>query len=156
MSLLFTQTYFASRSNRIVDVSPLSHPYQQFLTDKQKQKSKSITYSKIPNLTFVNNVLDNLGSFSCESTDLEANLEIFNSIDNVTKNVVSMDGAKKALKEKCVNVSGTEAAYTRAMEGAETLKECAVTLIDLERMQNDIEVAAPKGELDTVFNKYEH
>lgn len=65
-----------------------------------------------------------------------------------------MDGAKKALKEKCVNVSGTEAAYTRAVEAADTLKECTVTLIDLERLQKDIEEAAPIGELDTVFNKY--
>lgn len=98
---------------------------------------------------------DNLGSVSCKNSDLEANLEIFNSIDNITKNVVSMDGAKKVLKEKCVNVSGTEAAYTRAVEAAETLKECAVGMIDLERMQEDIEEAEPKGELDTVFNKYE-
>lgn len=97
----------------------------------------------------------NLGSISCENVDLQENLKIFQTIDNANENVTlpSMDDAKKVLKEKCVNVSGSEAAYTRVVEAAETLKECATNLMDIGQLQNDIEEAVPKGELDTVFNK---
>lgn len=97
----------------------------------------------------------NLGSISCENVDLQANLKIFQTIDNASGNVTlpSMDDAKKVLKEKCVNVSGSEAAYTRVVEATETLKECATNLMDIGQLQNDIEEAVPKGELDAVFNK---
>lgn len=81
-------------------------------------------------------------------------MDIFNSIDNISNmsTIPSANDAMKVLKEKCVNVSGSEAAYTRVVEAAETFKQCTAHLLDIEQLQKEIEEAVPKGELDTVFN----
>lgn len=103
-----------------------------------------------------------LGSIVCDSNELEAGIEKLKSklpegveIPETLKNMTlpSVDDAKKALKDKCDKVSGGEAAYVAVEEAFEKMKECAMNLINVEQLQNDIEEAQPKGELDTVFNR---
>lgn len=106
--------------------------------------------------------LINAGSIACDSNELEANFEKIKSklpegieIPETLKNITmpSIDDAKAVLKEKCEKVSGGEEAYAAVEEAAETMKECAMNLVNVEQLQKDIEEAQPKGELDTVFNR---
>lgn len=66
----------------------------------------------------------------------------------------SVDELKRIVKDKCNKVSGGDAAYEAIERGAEELKTCTTGLVDVEQLQNEIKEAEPKGELDTVFNKY--
>lgn len=104
----------------------------------------------------------NSGSIMCDNNEIEANFEKIKSklpegieIPETLKNMTmpSMDDAKKVLKEKCDKVSGGETAYAAVEEAAEKMKDCAMNLVNVEQLQQDIEEAQPKGELDTVFNK---
>lgn len=102
-----------------------------------------------------NALCDISGSISC---DLAEDLGIFNSIDKVKDqiNATAVNDAKKVLRDKCVNASGSEAAYTGVIDGAETFKNCITNLINFEQLQAEIDEARPKGEMDTVFNKWAH
>lgn len=95
----------------------------------------------------------------CESIDfdkikeqLPKNLEIPASLQNVT--IPSVDELKRLVKDKCAKVSGGDAAYEAIERGAEELKTCTSGLVDVEQLQQEIKDAEPRGELDTVFNKY--
>lgn len=82
---------------------------------------------------------------------LPAGVEIPDSLKNIT--LPSLDDIKKAIKDKCEKVSGGEAAYEAVEKAAEELKECTSGLIDVEKLQNEINEAKPNGDLDSVFNK---
>uniref|UniRef100_A0A336L8A3 CSON005901 protein n=1 Tax=Culicoides sonorensis TaxID=179676 RepID=A0A336L8A3_CULSO len=66
----------------------------------------------------------------------------------------SVEETTKILKEKCIKVSGSDAAYEEASQGATTLNNCITSLVDVSVLQEEIEKATPTGDLDTVFNKY--
>lgn len=82
---------------------------------------------------------------------LPPGIEIPPSLQNMS--MPSLDEFKKVIKEKCSKVSGGDAAYEAIEAGATKLQECTSGLIDVEQLQNEIEKAQPRGELDTVFNK---
>lgn len=65
----------------------------------------------------------------------------------------SLDDVKNLFREKCVNVSGSEAAYEKAIEGSKQFVQCAAALVNVTELNNEIEAAKPIGELDTVFQK---
>lgn len=97
----------------------------------------------------------------CQTIDLDKlkeqlpkNLEFPTSLQNVA--LPSVDDFKRLIQEKCTNVSGSDAAYKAIENGLVELKTCTSGLIDVtyEQLQKEIEDAKPKGELDTVFNKY--
>ncbi|XP_063702693.1 27 kDa hemolymph protein-like [Culicoides brevitarsis] len=66
----------------------------------------------------------------------------------------SVEETTKILKEKCIKVSGSDAAYEEAAQGGMKLNECITGLVDVSVLQEEIEKATPTGDLDTVFNKY--
>lgn len=65
----------------------------------------------------------------------------------------SADDALNIIKEKCMKVSGSGAAFEGAEQASTVLKECIMGLVNVEQLQKEIEEAQPNGELDTVFNK---
>lgn len=83
---------------------------------------------------------------------LPKDLQVPASLQNVT--LPSVDELKRLVKDKCAKVSGGDAAYEAIERGAEDFKTCTSGLVDVEQLQNEIKEAEPKGELDTVFNKY--
>lgn len=93
----------------------------------------------------------------------------------------SLEETTKVLKEKCIKVSGSDAAYEEAAQGAQKLNECITNLVNVTVLMEEIEKATRKlnkyflhkniscfkiniiyclnfliaiGDLDTVFNKY--
>jgi len=66
----------------------------------------------------------------------------------------SLEETTQILKEKCIKVSGSDAAFEEAAQGGQKLNECLMHLINVTALQEEIEKATPIGELDTVFNKY--
>lgn len=84
---------------------------------------------------------------------LPAGIELpdLDTLGNATKQI---EDTQKVLKEKCIKVSGSSAAYEEASQGALTLNECIQNLVNVTQLQKEIEEATPIGELDTVFNKY--
>lgn len=56
-------------------------------------------------------------------------------------------------KQKCEK-NGGEGAFERAKKGAEIAAECLKNQINTTALQEEMEIARPKGELDTVFKKY--
>lgn len=86
----------------------------------------------------------------------------------------SVEETTKVLKEKCIKVSGSDAAYEEAAQGAQKLNECITNLVNVTVLMEEIEKATRKlnkysvkiyiiyflnfliaiGDLDTVFNKY--
>lgn len=83
---------------------------------------------------------------------LPKDIEIPASLQNMT--LPSVDELKRLLKDKCTKVSGGDAAYEAIERGFEELKTCTVGLVDVDQLQQEIKDAEPRGELDTVFNKY--
>lgn len=95
----------------------------------------------------------------CQSIDLDKikeqlpkNLEIPAQFQNVS--LPTVDELKQLVKDKCTKVSGGAAAYEAIERGAEEFKTCTTGLVDVEQLQQEIKDAEPRGELDTVFNKY--
>lgn len=84
--------------------------------------------------------------------ELQKNVQIPASLQNVT--LPSIDEIKRVAKDKCAKVSGGDAAYEAIERGVEDLKTCTSGLVDVEQLQKEIHDAEPRGELDTVFNKY--
>lgn len=80
------------------------------------------------------------------------NVQIPASLQNTT--LPTLDELKRIAKDKCNKVSGGDAAYEAIERGAEELKRCTEGLVDVGQLQDEIKEAEPKGELDTVFNKY--
>ncbi|XP_031641080.1 27 kDa hemolymph protein-like [Contarinia nasturtii] len=84
--------------------------------------------------------------------NLPPGMEIPASFKNIT--LPKLDDIKNMMKEKCKTVSGGEEAYNAIETGAAELQNCTSGLIDVPTLQDEIDKAQPKGELDTVFNKY--
>lgn len=62
---------------------------------------------------------------------------------------------KRILKEKCQKVSGNnETTYIQAYNGSLKFLKCVSKIGNLTEIQEEIELAKPIGELDTVFQKY--
>lgn len=70
-----------------------------------------------------------------------------------TSSLPTADDTKKLFKEKCLQVSNNEEAFTKAENASEVFRECLMGLIDFEVLQKEIDAAQPNGDLDTVFNK---
>lgn len=65
----------------------------------------------------------------------------------------SQDDIVKVLKQKCEKTSGNAETYNGVEAAAMEMKDCVANLVDVEKLQEEIEAAQPNGELDTVFNK---
>lgn len=73
------------------------------------------------------------------------------------KTNLTLDDAKTLFKDKCVKQAGQEngtAAYNDIESSTVVLAECINGILNFTAIQEEINVASPKGELDTVFNKY--
>lgn len=65
----------------------------------------------------------------------------------------TQDDIVKVLKQKCEKTSGNAETYNGVQDAAMEMKDCVGNLVDVEKLQEEIEAAQPNGELDTVFNK---
>ncbi|KAG5670170.1 hypothetical protein PVAND_000451 [Polypedilum vanderplanki] len=74
----------------------------------------------------------------------------FNNID-IGENVNKLSDT---FKQKCIDNSGSDAAFEEASQALTTLTECLQEIIDFSKLQEEIDNAKPHGNLDTVFNKY--
>ncbi|XP_053687477.1 27 kDa hemolymph protein-like [Sabethes cyaneus] len=66
----------------------------------------------------------------------------------------SLEDIQKIVKEKCSKAAGSDAAFEQAEQAGQRLSECLKDLIDFSDLQQEIKLAKPTGDLDTVFNKY--
>uniref|UniRef100_A0A1L8EB35 Putative conserved secreted protein n=1 Tax=Haematobia irritans TaxID=7368 RepID=A0A1L8EB35_HAEIR len=69
---------------------------------------------------------------------------------------LTADDLKKVFKEKCKKASGVDNStlYQEVEKGSIKLIACLSTLANLTALQQEIEIARPMGELDTVFHKH--
>ncbi|XP_016952050.1 27 kDa hemolymph protein [Drosophila biarmipes] len=77
--------------------------------------------------------------------------------EQIAKSNFSLGDAKELFRNKCVEVAGEEAgghAYGEIESGFMVLTECLNGIVNYTAMQEEIQEASPKGELDVVFNKY--
>lgn len=58
------------------------------------------------------------------------------------------------LKQKCLNVSKSEDSYTQLQAEAIEMYECVSGLVNVTKLQKEIEIFSKNGSLETVFNKY--
>lgn len=58
------------------------------------------------------------------------------------------------LKQKCEKNAGNADEWPKVESAAGEFKTCIGDLVDVQQLQEEIELAQPNGELDTVFNKY--
>lgn len=58
----------------------------------------------------------------------------------------SLEETTKVLKEKCIKVSGSDAAYEEAYQGTQKLNECITNLVNVTVLQDEIEKATRKNE----------
>lgn len=70
---------------------------------------------------------------------------------NVT---ITQEDVENVLRDKCLKASGNSSAYEEVKNGAMILSECLTSLVNMTSVQEEIELATPKGDLDIVFNKY--
>ncbi|KAH8386403.1 hypothetical protein KR093_000335, partial [Drosophila rubida] len=64
---------------------------------------------------------------------------------------------KELFRNKCIEVSGNEAgkeAYNEVESSFIVLTDCVNSLVNVSAMEQEIQDASPRGELDVVFNKY--
>ncbi|CRL07400.1 CLUMA_CG020373, isoform A [Clunio marinus] len=66
----------------------------------------------------------------------------------------NIDDAKKLFKDKCIKVSGSDAAYEEVTQATTTVMDCIQNLVNFSSIPDEIERAKPNGNIDTVFNKY--
>ncbi|XP_017063839.1 27 kDa hemolymph protein [Drosophila eugracilis] len=77
--------------------------------------------------------------------------------DQLAKSNFSLNDAKELFRNKCIEVAGEEAggqAYGEIESGFIVLTDCLNGIVNYTAMQQEIQEASPKGELDVVFNKY--
>lgn len=74
--------------------------------------------------------------------------------ENFNTSSFSIEDVKKIVKQKCDNATTSPDAYANIEKAGEDFKTCITSLVDVPTLQNEIEEAQPKGELDAVFNKY--
>lgn len=53
----------------------------------------------------------------------------------------SVEETTKILKDKCIKVSGSDAAYEEAAQGGQKLNECITSLVNVTQLQEEIEKA---------------
>lgn len=73
------------------------------------------------------------------------------------KTNLTLDDAKTLVKDKCLKVAGDEEgqkAYKEIESSTAVLAECINNIVNFTAVQEEIDLASPKGELDVVFNKY--
>lgn len=56
----------------------------------------------------------------------------------------TVEEATKILKDKCIKVSGSDAAYEEAAQGGQKLNECITNLVNVTVLQDEIEKATRK------------
>lgn len=71
-----------------------------------------------------------------------------------TSSLPKIEEITNVIKEKCIKVSGSDAAFEEATQAAGEFGTCVSGLIDQKVLEEEIEKARPTGDLDTVFNKY--
>ncbi|XP_017120585.1 27 kDa glycoprotein [Drosophila elegans] len=77
--------------------------------------------------------------------------------EQLSKTNFSINDAKELIRNKCIEVAGEEAggqAYGEIESGFVVLGECLNGIVNYTAIQQEIQEASPKGELDVVFNKY--
>ncbi|XP_017850757.1 27 kDa glycoprotein [Drosophila busckii] len=77
--------------------------------------------------------------------------------DEILKTNFSYNDLKEMFRNKCIEVSGEErgpSAYADIESGFVVLSECINNIVNYTKMQQEIQEARPRGELDVVFNKY--
>lgn len=77
--------------------------------------------------------------------------------DEFPKTNLTIDDAKTLVKDKCLKVAGKEGgqkAYNEIESSTLVLGECINNIVNFTAIQEEIDLASPKGELDVVFNKY--
>ncbi|KAH8306822.1 hypothetical protein KR018_003781 [Drosophila ironensis] len=69
---------------------------------------------------------------------------------------VSVDDIKRVYREKCKKVTGEDNAtfYAEIEKAATKMSMCISGVANLTALQEEMELAKPQGELDTVFHKY--
>lgn len=65
-----------------------------------------------------------------------------------------IDDFLQMVRQKCEKNTGTNATFEMLSNATNVLRDCVTNLIDFGTLQEEIEIAQPKGDLDTVFNKY--
>lgn len=77
--------------------------------------------------------------------------------DEFPKTNLTLEDARKLVKDKCLKIAGDEEgqkAFTEIENSTLKLGECVNNIVNFTAIQEEIDVASPKGELDVVFNKY--
>ncbi|XP_017034968.1 27 kDa hemolymph protein [Drosophila kikkawai] len=77
--------------------------------------------------------------------------------EQLVKTNLSYADVKDSVRNKCIQVAGEEAgsqAFAEIETGFMHLTDCANHLVNYTAIQQEIQEASPKGELDVVFNKY--
>lgn len=75
-------------------------------------------------------------------------------LDKLGETTKTIEDTQKVLREKCIKVSGSDAAFEEAQQAVQTLTACIQDLVNITVIKQEIDEATPKGELETVFNKY--
>uniref|UniRef100_A0A224XTU8 Putative conserved secreted protein n=1 Tax=Panstrongylus lignarius TaxID=156445 RepID=A0A224XTU8_9HEMI len=83
--------------------------------------------------------------------------ELENSIPGMSQvfggSLPSINEGDELLKEKCLK-NGNNESYEIAMQAKQDFQTCLKEIIDFDVIQEEIDEAKPKGDLDTVFKKY--
>ena len=64
-----------------------------------------------------------------------------------------VEEVRSALKKKCQD-NGGETAYSDSEAAGKNMESCVRGLVNVTKLQEEIEAAKPNGELDTVFRQY--
>lgn len=111
-------------------------------------------------------VLMLLMAFSLSMVSLAAELDIsninINDLQNqlpgeLPKTNLTLDDAKNLVKDKCIKVAGEEKgleAFNQIETSALEMGECINGIVNFTSIQEEINEASPKGELDVVFHNY--
>jgi hypothetical protein len=67
--------------------------------------------------------------------------------------IPTVEQVQKVVRDKCISVSGSDAAYDNIEQAPTILQECLQNLLNVTKLQEEITAAKPTGDLDTVFNK---
>ncbi|KAH8300960.1 hypothetical protein KR044_007247, partial [Drosophila immigrans] len=99
--------------------------------------------------------------FMCECVNAQLNLDKIDLQgqlpEDIAKSNYSLSDFKELFRNKCIEVSGNEAgeeAYNDIESSISVLTDCMNSLVNVTAMQQEIQDASPRGELDVVFNKY--
>ncbi|XP_017062370.1 27 kDa glycoprotein [Drosophila ficusphila] len=77
--------------------------------------------------------------------------------EQISMSNFSYNDARELFRNKCIEVAGEEAggqAFAEIETGFAALSDCLNGIVNLTAMQQEIQEASPKGELDVVFHKY--